>query len=155
MMKLVFVSQVKMTSIKIQELEDVQKHAYAIVEACPDIESFLYKHLIGNEHEEKLNAQFKFPAPYRFEYIGHYLNVGDVVKGEKVYNGEYPVVVRFKYVWIFEKLFVWWTVSGIYANYDLCSKVLREFFSQVPRHRHVQGNSNLVSVISQLRPPRV
>jgi hypothetical protein len=139
---------------RIESLEDVKKHAYAIVESCPDFESFLYTHLLGNPEMEALNKQFLIAAPYRFEYIGHYLTVGDVVKGEKVTDGDYPVTIRFKYVWICERLFVWWSISGIYADYNLCYQALNDFFQAVPRHRHVQGNSNLVTIINQLRNPQ-
>lgn len=135
---------------RIQTLEDVQKHAYAIVEGCVDVNSFLYAHLLGNRKMEELLKEFKIEGAYERENIGHYLTVGDVVKGEKVVDGQYPVVVRFTYVWIRSRLFVWWEVSGTYADYQLCYKVLPEFFSSVPRQRHVQGNLNLISIINQL-----
>lgn len=137
-------------AVKLDSLEEVKKHAYAIVEACPDMESFLYQSLLGNPETEDLNSKFKIEAPYRMEYIGHYLRIGDVVKGENVFDGQYPVVVKFRYVWIRQKLFVWWSVSGIYADYNLCLKVLHNYFSSVPEHRHVQGNSNLLHIIHQL-----
>lgn len=133
----------------IDSVADAQKHAYVVVETQPDMHSFLYQRLNGSPYVEDLNVKYKINAPYRTEMVRHYITLGDVVQGEQVVNGKYPVVVQLEYVWIRQKLFVWWHVSGIYADYDLCSRQMRQLF---PRAEHVRGDSNLLHHIHRIPP---